>query len=200
MAFRGKALDALTQADVQALIDEEVSEGLGLDFKRGVPRSRDERKEFVADVTAFANAEGGHLICGVDEGEGENKGVAVDAQGVEVSSVDDEVLRLTNLIRDGASPRVPNLRIEGVPVGAGRFVFVVEVPQSFARPHMVTLKGAIPFNLRHSRSSEPMTLDEIRSAFNLAGSVVERIRGFRSERLQALANDSQPMPIERGSV
>ena len=199
MAFRGKALDALTEADVRALVDEQVSEGRTLDFKRHLPgNSRDEKKEFLADVTAFSNADGGHLVCGVDEGSGESEGVAVAVPGVEIESVDGEVLRLTNMIRDGAAPRVPNLRIEAVPVEAGRHVVFVEVPQSFARPHMVTLKGAVPFSLRHSRSSEQMTLDEIRAAFNLSGSMIDRIRQFRRERMDVVINGPHFFPLAFG--
>src|SRR5690606_9209701 len=71
MAFRGKPIDALTEADLRELVDG-VSEGRTLDYKVKLPerKSRDETKEFLADVTGFANADGGHLLFGVDEAEG----------------------------------------------------------------------------------------------------------------------------------
>jgi len=39
-----------------------------LDYKRDVPGESDQdKKEFLADISSFANATGGDLIYGVDE-------------------------------------------------------------------------------------------------------------------------------------
>lgn len=185
MGFRGKSIHSLVEADVRALVEAEVSEDRTLDYKRALP-DRTARRDLLGDVVAFANAAGGHLLYGVTEGDGETEGIAVDVPGVEVASLDAEIRRLTDLIRDGTDPPVPNVDIAAVPLVGGRYVIVIEVPQSFARPHMISLAGSNPFYLRRPRSSTPMTIDEIRAAFNLAGSIVERIRAFRRERLEMI--------------
>ncbi|ARL22916.1 helix-turn-helix domain-containing protein [Burkholderia pseudomallei] len=60
-----KAINAIERADIDRLVADAVEEGNQLDFKEAlVGATRDERKEFVADVCAFANANGGDLAFG----------------------------------------------------------------------------------------------------------------------------------------
>ena len=192
MAVLGKPLDALTEADVQAYVENGVSEGRTLDYKRTLPGGKDaEKKEFLADVTALANAAGGHILYGVEEAGG----VAVDVPGVEASDVDAEILRLDGSIRSGVEPRIPNVALRAVELANGRHVVVLDVPQSFARPHMVTFKGTNRFYLRHTAGKAPMTVDEIRTAFSLADSVIDRVRRFRLQRLDAIKGRHAPFPM-----
>lgn len=59
---------------LQELIDNKVPEGKTIDYKRDKIGSKDsEKKEFLQDVSSFANAEGGKIIIGMDEGEGEER-------------------------------------------------------------------------------------------------------------------------------
>ena len=74
-----KALDDLTPSDLAYLAQAGVSESHYLDFKAAaVGGADDDRREFLADVSAFANAAGGDIIYGVVEKEG----VAVSAPGI----------------------------------------------------------------------------------------------------------------------
>ncbi len=52
----------LTEADLQSLVEREVSEGPYVDYKLEFPSNKDGRKEAAKDVAAFANAYGGYLI------------------------------------------------------------------------------------------------------------------------------------------
>lgn len=139
MAVLGKTLDALTEADVE----NGVSEGRTLDYKRPLLGGK---KKFHADVAALTNAAGGHILYGVEEAGGG----AVDVPDVEAADVDTEILRLDGSIRSGVEPRMPNVGLRAVGLAKGRHVVVLEVPQSFARPHMVTFKGTNRFYLRHT--------------------------------------------------
>lgn len=68
MTLFGKHLDSITEADLQALVDNEVAEDKLTEYKQELPGGGDsQRKEFLYDVTAFANASGGDLIFGVKE-------------------------------------------------------------------------------------------------------------------------------------
>jgi predicted HTH transcriptional regulator len=66
-----KRLEDIDLADIEALRANGVAEGHFLDFKAtGVADSRDDRREFLADASAFANASGGAIIYGVTESAG----------------------------------------------------------------------------------------------------------------------------------
>lgn len=195
MALLGKPLDALQEADVQTFADNGVSEGRTLDYKLTLPGGGDgDKKEFLADVTALANADGGHILFGIAEAGG----IPVDVLGVESSDVDSEILRLDGSIRSGVEPRIPNVGLKAIALENGRHVVVLEVPPSFARPHMVTFKGTNRFYLRHTAGKAPMTVDEIRAAFALSSSVIDRVRRFRSERLAAIKSGQTPFPMMSG--
>lgn len=60
------AFEAIAEADLLALISNAVSEGRTIDYKRELPGNSDgEKKEFLADVSSFANTSGGDLIFGL---------------------------------------------------------------------------------------------------------------------------------------
>jgi hypothetical protein len=65
----GKKLQAVTADDIQAVIENGVREDRHIDYKRSLPdKTKDnDRKELLADVSAFANTSGGDILFGVDE-------------------------------------------------------------------------------------------------------------------------------------
>ena len=104
MSIRDKALDSIEQSDLQELIDNGMLEGKFLEYKEKLPGETDsDKKEFLADVSSFANTAGGHLIFGVREVDN----VPNELCGVEVDNPDKEIQRLENMIRDGIDPRIP---------------------------------------------------------------------------------------------
>src|SRR3954471_2080728 len=65
-------LDELSFTTIEALVAAGLREGRTLDFKRDPVGGRDEdKREFLADVSAFANTAGGDLLFGVEESGGE---------------------------------------------------------------------------------------------------------------------------------
>jgi hypothetical protein len=63
-----KAINAIERADIDRLVEGAVEESNQLDFKEApVGPTRDDKKEFVADVCAFANTSGGDLVFGIRE-------------------------------------------------------------------------------------------------------------------------------------
>ena len=65
MNLHGKPLSLVTEKDILQLIENEVPEGRDLDYKRDI--NLDDRKEFLFDLTSFANTTGGIIIYGVEE-------------------------------------------------------------------------------------------------------------------------------------
>lgn len=75
MSITSKPVDLLTEADIQALIDNRVPESKKLDYKEVFSLdSEDKKREFLKDVSAFYNTEGGVLIYGLaEEKDGKTK-------------------------------------------------------------------------------------------------------------------------------
>jgi predicted HTH transcriptional regulator len=61
-------LDLIDETILQTLVSNKVAEGKKIEYKQALPGNSDsEKKEFLADVSSFANAIGGDLIFGVEE-------------------------------------------------------------------------------------------------------------------------------------
>ena len=63
-----KELASISLADLEDLLANTVGESRTLEYKSQLNlRSREERIELLADITAFANTAGGDLLFGVTE-------------------------------------------------------------------------------------------------------------------------------------
>ena len=99
-------LEDLSIVTIMSLIATGIREGRTLDFKRDAVGNRDEdKREFLADVSALANSAGGDLLFGVEETGGE----ATAVPGVAISDPDAEILRLEQIVRSGLDPRLPHI-------------------------------------------------------------------------------------------
>jgi Putative DNA-binding domain len=189
-----KRLSEITILDIQAL--RGVAESRYLDFKSAPVGAADrDRREFLADVTAFANGSGGDIVFGVTTTDG----AAADVPGIELADADKEKLRLGDLIRSGAEPRLNYFDMVWLPIEGARGVLIIRVPRSWIAPHRVTLQGHDKFYARNSAGKHPMNVGELRSAFTLSETIVERIRGFRSDRLNFILSEEGPFSLMPGA-
>ena len=182
-----RALEQITKEDIESLVNAKVSEKRTLDYKQHWPDNSSEgKREFLYDVSSFANALGGDLVFGIEDerdADGKATGLPASACGVAISNVSSEIARCENLIRDGISPRVQGIGwkvVEGFHVGP---VIVMRVPKSLFGPHMVVFGGMARFYARNSTGKYPMEIGEIRSAFVESTAIGERLQAFRNERL-----------------
>lgn len=191
-----KSFEDLIEADLVSLVGDAVAEKRTIEYKLELPSNADEsKKEFLADISSFANAAGGHLIFGVAE-EG---GLPMAIAGVPCGDPDREVLRLENLIRDGIEPRVQGLSARGIPLASGTYAFVFRVPRSWSRPHAVNHKGHWRFYSRNSAGKYPLDVSEVRSAFLQSGTLADKIRLFRDDRLGSIISDQLPARLISGA-
>lgn len=196
-----KPLDGVTAADVAALIENQIPEGIRLDYKEKLPGGTDDdKKEFLADVSSFANARGGMLVFGVKEkrdAAGQPTGLPESVPALPDVTVDKEIGRLGSIIRDGIEPRIFGVEIRGIGCGAGP-VIIVRIPQSFASPHLVNFKKSSRFYARNSSGKHQLDVHEIRVAFSVSESLPARIRDFRADRLAKITAGDTPLPLARG--
>ncbi|HEY8224869.1 MAG TPA: ATP-binding protein [Pyrinomonadaceae bacterium] len=99
-------LQQINAAQLETLRADSVREGRQLDYKEILPgNSDDDKREFLSDVTSFANAAGGDLLFGIRERReaGRPTGEIEDIPGLPGLNGDAEQLRLEALIRDGVT-------------------------------------------------------------------------------------------------
>ncbi|BAZ24399.1 putative transcriptional regulator [Kalymmatonema gypsitolerans NIES-4073] len=195
-----KQFDLIKTSDIDLLIYDGAAETRTLEYKEKLPgNSDDDKKEFLADISSFANASGGDIIYGIEEqrdSNGKTTGIPEAGKGLSSINSDTEIRRLENIIRDGIAPRIISLQtkaIDGFPNGPA---IIIRVPKSWNSPHMVTFKNQSRFYSRNSAGKYPLDVTEIRSAFIASESLAERIRQFRTERIAKIIADETPVPLE----
>jgi hypothetical protein len=192
LSISNTSFEEISEPDLQTLIDTGVSEGHLIEYKSNLYGRNDEQiKEFLKDVSSFANTYGGHLLVGMEESEGVASRIAPIC-GVDV---DAEIARLENLLRDGLEPRVLGIRVRAVAVSPTGSVIVVRVPRSWNPPHRVSARNWNRVFARNSAGAHEMSMEELRVAFTMAASAYDRARAFRSERLVLIDAGDTPVPI-----
>lgn len=183
-------LELEEEKDLQELVDNQIPESKTIDYKESVTGNSDsDKKEFLADVSSFANAAGGYLIYGMRE----NSGIASELCGLENINADAEIRRLENIIRDGIKPRIPGVSLWAIPLRTSRDAIIIRIPMSWASPHMVTFKNDSKFYSRNSAGKYQLDVSELRAAFVLSETTTERIRDFRIERLSKIIAGETPV-------
>jgi len=143
-----KDFNLVDKTDVERFVAQAVTEGRTLDYKRDLPGSSDaDGKEFLADISSFANSSGGYLIFGVDEerdANGKTTGVPAEAKGLLSTNAGAEIARLENMIRAGVAPRMAGIAAREIPGLANGPAIVFRVPRSWVGPPYGGLQGAQP--------------------------------------------------------
>ncbi|MBL8203463.1 MAG: ATP-binding protein [Blastocatellia bacterium] len=193
MSITDKPLDAVNEADFQSIIGSE-RETKTMEFKVSLPGNSDsDKKEFLYDVSSFANASGGHVFYGVKE----ENGIAAELPGLQIDNPDATVLRLEELIRAGIELRIPGIQIKPIPLRDNKTAIVIRIPQSWALPHRVRLGGSSRFYSRNSAGKYELDVSELRSLFVLSETRAEKLRNFRVERLSRIIADETPALLEQ---
>lgn len=177
---------------LRRLIAAQAAESLHVEYKRETYAGNDDqRREFLADISSFANASGGDLIVGMIAADGVPTGfhpfTAEDGEA--------ERLRLEQMARDGLDPRITNLQTRAVPLSEGGCVIVVRVPKSYNAPHRVVFKNNGRFWARSSAGKYAPNVGELRRLFTDAPLLAERIRAFRIDRLSKIVAGTTPVVL-----
>ncbi|MBL4571672.1 MAG: ATP-binding protein [Gammaproteobacteria bacterium] len=195
-----QAPKSLTSEDIEALVDSQVPESRHLDYKQTLPEGNDNAKrDFLADISAFANSGGGVILYGISEAivEGRKTGCPGKVVGCPNISVDEEILRLENIARGSIAPRI-QLEIAHV-AGTSPPVIALRVRRSWNAPHMVTFKKSSRFYARNSAGKYRLDVGEIRTAFLASEELPRRLRDFRVDRLARIGAGDCPVPMDESA-
>jgi hypothetical protein len=190
-----KQLEHIIKEDLERLIENSVSEGKSIDYKiKYFLNSEKEKGEFLADISSFANTSGGDLIFGIKEEDGIAKGI----DGISLSNIDSEKLKIESLIRDGIEPRIqPDIHV--VSIDNTKIVLIIRIHKSWLSPHRVIFKGNSKtkdqFYARSSAGKYQLDTGQLRTAFGLSNSLVDKIKDFRTKRIASLVANDTPIPF-----
>jgi hypothetical protein len=196
-----KSFDGIQKSDIDALITNEETENKQLEYKRDLPGGTDQEKiEFLADISSFANASGGHIIYGLGEKKnesGQNTGTPEYA-GLGSINADEQKGKLEQIIQSGIAPRISGIQIKEIAGFDNGPLIIIRIPKSWAGPHMITLKNCSRFYSRKSNGKYQLDVGEIRMAFVLSETLPERIRQFIIERVQKISVYKTPIELITG--
>ena len=188
-----KILESITLADLQSLKENEVAEGKTIEYKRDLPgESPDEKRKMLRAICSLANTAGGDLIYGIEAKDG----IPIDLPGVDSSNEDGLRLRIESYSRDGTQPRLSQLHLQFVPISEDCAFLIIRVQKSWNAPHRLGQDGH--FYGRNSAGGYQLDVGELRQAFTLSESLIDRIRTFRAERLIKLEANSGPVGLADG--
>ena len=184
-----KIFDQITPEDITQLSAYGVYENQLLEFKRDLPGERGRpdpwltggdftayaRDHLLREVIAFANAQGGTVIVGMDQTKDDPPRAAAICP---IPRIHDLATRMENASRACIDPVLPGLQIRGIEVGdaAGEGVLLFRTGPSPAGPHRVANDGHA--YIRRGASSVKMTMREIQDL------TIDLLRG--ADRLESV--------------
>lgn len=190
MALTHLTLEQITQADLQHLIDSASPESQLIEYKRQTyGNSDDQRAEFLADISSFANSLGGDLIIGM----GAENGIPTTINAL--TEADSEILRLESMAITSLQPRVSGLKGRAIPISKGGSVIIFRIPKSYNPPHRVIFKNKNRFWARSSAGKYEPNIDELRDLFLKAPYLAENIRNFKFDRISKIAAQNAQTPL-----
>ena len=197
MSLFSVPLHTITRADLTGLIDNAVGEGMQMEYKQELPGGADaDKREFLADVSAFANTHGGDILFGVQA----KHGVANGLPGLPTATLDSAVLRLESLLRDGIEPRLPAAAFLRIPLDNDRAVLVLRIQRSWQSPHMVSHGNVSRFFGRNAAGKYQLDVSQLRGAFLRSATELETAGRFRIDRLSQIASGDTPISLYKGTT
>lgn len=163
-----KTLSEITAADIQGLIGR--SENQHLEFKS----QEIDGDKFAKVISGFANAEGGYIVIGANEGE---QGTCDGFVSIPDIGVHHQKVQQSN--RNYIDEPVQDIKTKDIKLPGGENVFVVYVPESPRKPHAIRKQGEqlLQFWIRSGSHTVEMKLNEIRNAFLKSAGVLDILAG-----------------------
>mgnify|MGYP003254949027 CR=1 FL=1 len=174
-------MENITLDDIQTLIENSVCENKNLDYKRELHIDTDsDKKEFLADISSFANSNGGDIIFGIEEDSAEK--IPTKIVGIHYENDDVLVRKLEDFIRQSIQPIILNIEYKVIEIVNNKCILIIRIPQSLIAPHRVEYKGYNKFFTRNNKGKYQMDVNELRLSFNSGIDLEKRIEDFKMSR------------------
>lgn len=187
-----------TLADIENLINNQIEESTELEYKSSIKTNNPKWKEELAkDISAMANANGGVIIYGIREKDGEN-GLSIPKEITAIPTNEMSKDSLTQIINANIQPKIEDIEITTIQYENEGNIFVVEIPQSnTAHQNKITKL----YYKRRNATIEAMEDYEIRDIMNrskfplISLSVeIEKYSYYKTEQIQIPPTYEYPLP------
>jgi predicted HTH transcriptional regulator len=171
VGIEGKFVTDISQDDILELVRTHAPEDILIDFKEIVFHSQhkepnEEIDDLLADIAAFGNAFGGHIVVGIEDKHDR----AWQLKPIAGPAARRIARKLKALSIQYIKP--PIIPLEIVPFSMSdqedQWVVIIRIPEGQAKPHMSSFSKQTKFVIRDGDAKRVLSADEIREAF-LAG-------------------------------
>lgn len=188
-----KELDSISFADLQELLNNSVSESKTLEYKKVLNLNTDnDKKEFLNDVSSFANSSGGDIIYGISE----KSGTPNSLEGFQIENLDLLKQQVENILRDGIEPRITGILIKTIENPDKKILLIIRIPKSWISPHRTNYKASRRFFARNSNGKYELDIQELRRSFALSDSISSRLKSFREDRISKIFSNDTPVELK----
>jgi Schlafen, AlbA_2 len=190
MHLLGKSFDKIDSDDIERLIANEVQETKSLDYKRDFNLKEDKR-EFLFDITSFYNTDGGFIIYGISERKDDsqqNTGIPDEIIGIDIENEDKLFQQIEDIIKTNTEPNITSIRLKTINVN-GKNILVIYISKGLGLPSMVTWKSTNKFYRRRNTGKYLVDIYELNQMFMQNQLLKESIDTFRKERIIKVRNN-----------
>lgn len=191
MYLFGTRVDQLEKENVTRLIENQIQESKTLDYKREINLLKDnDKKEFLFDVSAMYNTEGGCIIFGIEEEKdenGQNTGKPLSIVDLKIDNFDKLFQQIEDIIKNSTEPSISHLLFKEIELQEGK-VLVMGIPKRFDLPSMVTYKSSNKFYKRRNSGKFLVDVYELNQMFLQNQIVTDKVKQFRKNRIEEVVS------------
>ena len=165
-------------------------------YPKGDSRRDKAIAELRSDICAFANADGGYLLFGIQE---DGEGVAKELVGVTVQNKDKYEMNLNNWLQS-VLPRIPTYKTAFIPLTNEKYVVVIAIENDYFAPyiHLVDERDYRIYK-RNGNSKRTIPYTELKNMFVQSISLEKEIEKYRRERVECYL-EGNTMHIKYASI
>ena len=191
MYILGIRADKLQDADIKRLVENQIQESSSLDYKKELAISKDkDKKEFLFDVSAMYNTDGGCLVFGIEEEKDQNNqntGKPKEITGIEIQNSDKLIQQIEDIVKNCTEPSINQLIINELEV-EGQTVLILGIPKGLGLPSMVTYNQTNKFYKRRNSGKYAVDVYELNNMFMQNQVLKEKASDFRKKRIKTVLN------------
>lgn len=186
MYLLGIRANEIQEDDIIRLIENKIQESKILDYKKELKLSKDnDKKEFLYDISAMHNTDGGCIIYGIEEekdDKGQNTGRPLKISGIELENSDKTFQQIEDIVKNSTEPNISQLILNELKVKE-KTVLIIGIPKGLNLPVMITYNKTNKFYKRRNSGKFLVDVYELNQMFIKNQVLLEKVKDFRAKRI-----------------